>query len=194
MGLEAHQAHQGLIAEQQGRQGIHALDAEQGLQPVEQDILHARDHLPLDRRALHIVQPVDDPQLMQEMEEIIQQRAFVQPVDPIDHLLAVQAPRHPRVIAASRLPTQALGQVLGDLFPCLFHRPPSSPACLSAIEKSAPQIKAFAYIGTSEFVWLRRFGTVGLTPHMCLGNRDVVWEVWANVCESAPSAALQTWG
>jgi hypothetical protein len=31
----------------------------------------------------------------------------------------------------------------------LFHGRPSSRACLSAIEESEPQIKAFPYIGTS---------------------------------------------
>ena len=59
-----------------------------------------------------IAQPVDDPQLMQEVEEVIHQGPFVQPVDPVDDLLAVQAPGHPRVIAARRLPTQPLCQVL----------------------------------------------------------------------------------
>jgi hypothetical protein len=34
----------------------------------------------------------------------------------------------------------------------LFHGRPSSRACLSAIEESEPQIKAFPYIGTSEEV------------------------------------------
>jgi hypothetical protein len=32
----------------------------------------------------------------------------------------------------------------------LFHGRPSSRACLSAIEESEPQIKAFPYIGTSD--------------------------------------------
>jgi hypothetical protein len=108
VGVEAHQPHQGLIAEQQGRQGMHALHAVQGLQPIKQDILHAWHHHPLHRRPLDIVQPVDDSQLVQEVEEIIQQRPFVQSVDPVDDLFAVQATGYPRVIAASRLPTQVV--------------------------------------------------------------------------------------
>jgi hypothetical protein len=93
--------------------------------------LDAWHHHPLHRRALDIVQPVDHPQRVQEVEEIIQQRPFVQPVHPLDDLLAVQAPGDPRVIAASRLPTQPFGQVLCNRFSCLFHRPPPSVDDLS---------------------------------------------------------------
>lgn len=74
---------------------MHALDPKQGLQAVEQEIVDARYHLALDRRTLDVIHQVDDPKLVQEVEGIIQQRAFIQPVDAVDHLLAVQPPRHP---------------------------------------------------------------------------------------------------
>jgi hypothetical protein len=124
--IEADQAHERLIPEQQSCQCVHALDAKQGLQAVEQDILDERHHVALDRYALDVPQPVDYSELVQEVEEVIQQRAFVQMVDPVDDLLAVQAPCHPRVIAASDLPAQALGQILRHRFLWLIHRPPPS--------------------------------------------------------------------
>src|SRR5919108_5962480 len=107
---------------------MHALNTKQRLQAVEQEILDAWHHLALDSGALDVTQQVDDSQLMQEVEEVIQQGPFVQSIDPIDDLLAVQAPRHPCVITTSGPPTQPLGQVLIDLFSCLCHGPPPSSA------------------------------------------------------------------
>ena len=61
LGIESHEAHQRFIAEQQGRQGIHALNPKEGLQPIEQEVLHNRHHLALNRRALDACHQVDTP-------------------------------------------------------------------------------------------------------------------------------------
>jgi hypothetical protein len=66
--IEAHQVHEGLIAEQQEVQGIDALDPEEGLQAIEQDTPDHRHHRALDRRTLDLAQPVTYPQLLQKME------------------------------------------------------------------------------------------------------------------------------
>jgi hypothetical protein len=97
-----------------------------------------------------IAQPINHPQLTQEVEEIIQQCPFVQSVHPIDDLFPIQAPGYARIIPASRLPTQPFGQVLCNFFPCLVHGPPPSMVCPLAIRESRPHIKPFAYIGISE--------------------------------------------
>ena len=136
--IEAYQAHEGLITAPQRRQGRPALDPKQGVQAIEQAIWDERHHLALDRRALDVAQPVDHSELLQAVEEVIQQRAFVQPVDPVDDLLAVQAPGHPRIIPASRLPTQAFCQVLCNFFLGLFHGPPPSVVCSLAIRENGP--------------------------------------------------------
>jgi hypothetical protein len=64
-----------------------------------------------DCRPLNVDQPVRHPSLLQAVEGVIQQRAFVQPVDPVDDLLVVQALCKPQIIMASNLLTQAFGQV-----------------------------------------------------------------------------------
>jgi hypothetical protein len=83
------------------------------------------------------------------MQEVIQHRPFIQPVDAIDHLLAIQEPRHPRVLSKSHLPTQPLGPILCGLVPCLSPAPPPSAESLSAIAENGPQIKAVGYVGIS---------------------------------------------
>jgi hypothetical protein len=93
--------------------------------------------------AVELLQHGHHAKCPQEVEEIIQQGPFVQPVDTIDDLLAVQTPRHPYIIEAGDLPTQALRQVLRHFLPCLWHGPP-------LLEESGPQIKALAYVGISE--------------------------------------------
>ena len=85
----------------------------------------------------------------QELEEIIHHGAFVQAVDPIDLLLAIPVPGHARIIPARHVPTQPLGQVLGELIFDLSHRPPPFPDSLSAIEQSGRRIKPSAYVGIS---------------------------------------------
>jgi hypothetical protein len=114
------------------------------------DAVRIRNHLALDGCALDVTQQVDDSQLVQEVEEVVQQRPFVQPVHPIDDLRAVQASRHARVTATSGLPTQPLRQVRGNPFSCLRHGPPPPLQCCFPIEESGPGIKARAYIGISE--------------------------------------------
>jgi hypothetical protein len=98
----------------------------------EWDILDDRDHLAVNRRDLDVAQPVAHLPLLQEIEKVIQQRAFVQLEDPIDHL------------------TPALGQVLCHCFPCLFRGAPPALECPMAIEESEPAIKPLAYIRISE--------------------------------------------
>ena len=56
VGIEPHQAHARFVAEQQLRQGMHARDAKQALQAVEQRILHHRHQLPLDPLASDVPQ------------------------------------------------------------------------------------------------------------------------------------------
>src|SRR5262245_41776089 len=84
------------------------------------------------------------------MKASIQQGAFVQPVHPLDDLLAVQPPRDAVIVTAGDLPTHAFRQILAHRFPGVRHGPPSSLACRSASEDSGPAIKAFAYVGISE--------------------------------------------
>ena len=148
-GIETHQRPQGFSAEPQRRQRMHALDPQQGFQPIEQEVWHDRHHLALTRRALDAFHQVEHSQLPQQVEEVIQHGPCVPLRHAVDHLLAVQAPRHARVIAVRRLPTQAFRQVLRARFPSPFQEPPSSLACPSAIEERGPPIKGFAYLGTS---------------------------------------------
>jgi hypothetical protein len=61
------------------------------------------------------------------MEEIIQQGAFIQPVDFIHNRLAVQAPGDAPIVSAGCFPTQPFGQVLGELHMGLSLRPPPYP-------------------------------------------------------------------
>jgi hypothetical protein len=149
VGIEADQPHEGFIAEQQGGQGIYTLDATQGLQAIEQHILHAGPHLALNRCAPNQRDQPEDAQFLQELEELIQQGPFVQAIEAIDDLLPVQTASNPCAVAPSGLPTPLLRQVLSDRFACWQHRPPPSPACFSAIEESGLSIKSSAYLGTS---------------------------------------------
>jgi hypothetical protein len=138
LGIEAHQLHQRLIAEQQARQGMHAFDAKQGLQPVEQEVLDEGEHLPLDGCPVDLFQQGHDFDRPQEVKEVVQQRPFVQPVHPVYQLLPIQAPRNARVVAPGDLPTQPFSQVLCDLVVCLSHGSPPSANCPFAIEESGP--------------------------------------------------------
>jgi hypothetical protein len=56
------------------------------------------------------------------MEEVIQDRPLVQPIDAIDHLFAVQAAGHPCVVPPGHFPTQPFPQMLRDLISCWSHR------------------------------------------------------------------------
>jgi hypothetical protein len=143
LGIAAHQAPEGLITEEQTRQRRHALDPKQGLQAIEQEIRDDRHHLALDCRALDVAQLLTHPQLLQDIEEVVQQRAFVQLVDSIDHRLPLQAPRYPCVAAVSDLPTQALGQILCNLCSCLCHRPPPSVDSFSPSREKWARDQAF---------------------------------------------------
>jgi hypothetical protein len=89
LGIKPDQLHEGPSAEPQRGQRIDALHAKQRLQAVEQDILDEGEHFPLDRRAADLRQQRHHAHLVQEVEEVIQHRSFVQPVDPIDQLLAI---------------------------------------------------------------------------------------------------------
>jgi hypothetical protein len=100
--------------------------------------------------SLDVLQQRHDADALQKVEKIIQLRPFVQAVDPIDLLLAVQAPRDARIVPPGHLPTQPLGQVLGDLVRSLSYRSPSSTDTLSGIEESGRQLKASGYVGISD--------------------------------------------
>jgi hypothetical protein len=80
---------------------------------------------------------------------IIQHRPFIQTVDPIDCLFAIQAPGDPGIIPVCHLPTQPLGQILGKLIFGMSYRPPLSADAVSAIEESGHRIKASSYVGIS---------------------------------------------
>jgi hypothetical protein len=149
LGMETHQVHEGFIAEQQRRQRIHAVNPTQGLQPIAQEGLHTRHPRTLKRLALDAFHQVEDSQLPPELEEVIQQRPCLQAIHAIDHVLAVQASCHPRLIAVGRLPTQPFRQMLRPGVAALSPGAPSSLACLSALEESSPLINGCAYIGTS---------------------------------------------
>jgi hypothetical protein len=69
------------------------------------------------------------------MKEVIQQRAFIEPIDPIQQWLPGQAACDPRIVAPSALPTQPLRQVLRDLVVRLPQSPPSSLVGLPALEE-----------------------------------------------------------
>ena len=64
---------------------------------------------------------------LQEVEEIVKQRPFVQPVHPVHQLLPIQPPGDTRIVAPGHLPTQPFCQVLCELVPrvCpIVHSPP----------------------------------------------------------------------
>jgi hypothetical protein len=92
---------------------------------------------------------------LQEGKEVVQHRPFIQAVDPIDLLFPVQAPRNARIVPPGHLPTQPLGQILGDLVMGLSHRPPPSADEVSPIEESGRQIKVLAYVGISGYALLK---------------------------------------
>ena len=95
LGIKADQLHERLVTEQQAGQRMDALNPKEGLQPIEQEVLHDRHHLALNRRALDAFHQADAPQLLHEVEEVIQQGPLVQSVHPLDHLLPVQPPCYP---------------------------------------------------------------------------------------------------
>lgn len=157
LGIAPHPRPEGCIAAQQRRQRMHALNPKQGLQPIEQAILHNRHHRARPRRALDAFHQVEDSELPPAVEAVIQQGSCVQTLHAVDHALAVQAPCHSGIVPTSRLPTPAFRQVVWDRFPALSHRPPSSLACLSALGESGPAIQGFTYSGTSEVVSYKSF-------------------------------------
>jgi len=136
LGIAPHQAHAGLITPQQRRQGMAALQANQGLDPVAQHILHDGPQHPVHGGAAELLQPGHHAKRLQAMEEILQHRPCVQPVDAIDHVLTVQPSRHTCLITAGDLPTPSCGQVFCDLVSGVWHRPPPVPERFSALEES----------------------------------------------------------
>jgi hypothetical protein len=136
LGIEPDQLHEGFIAEQQHWQRIHALNAKERLQAVEQDILDEGEHFSLDGRTVDLRQQGHHAYLVQEVEKVIQYGPFIQPVNPIDQLLAIQAARDAGIIPTGHLPAQSLGQILGDLIVGVWHRPPPFAEDVSAIEES----------------------------------------------------------
>jgi hypothetical protein len=111
LGIEAHQLHQRFITEQQARQGINTFNPKQSLQPIGQGILDERKHRTLDGCAAGLLRQSHHAEGLQEVKEIMQHRAFIQPVHRVHDLLMIQTPRHPRVIPARYLPTQPRHQV-----------------------------------------------------------------------------------
>jgi hypothetical protein len=103
MGIEADQLHQGLVAQQQDWQGMHAINAKQGPQPIEQDMPHVRHHLTFGGCTPNLRQPVEHSQFLQDAEELIQRSPCIQPVYPIHDLLAVQTSCYARIIPAGNL-------------------------------------------------------------------------------------------
>jgi hypothetical protein len=87
---------------------------------------------------MNLCQQGQRSRLVEEEEEVIQNGPFVQPVAPLEQLLAVQASCDAGIILTGHLPTQLLGQILGDLIVGLLYRPPPSTECVSATEKSGP--------------------------------------------------------
>jgi hypothetical protein len=104
----------------------------------------------LDGGAVDLREQGHDLNRRQEMDEVIQQRPFVQPLHAVHQLLPIQPPSNPRIIAPGDLPTQPLRQVRGDLVVRLCHAQPPSVQCFIAREESGPQIKSFAHVGISE--------------------------------------------
>jgi hypothetical protein len=124
--LKPTSCHERLITEQQAGEGIDALNPEQRFHAVEQDVLNEGDDLALDGGAVRLLQQTHHADGLQKMKEIIQQRAVIEPIDPIDQWLPVQAACHPGIVAPGGLPTPPRRQVLRDLVGDLPHGPPSS--------------------------------------------------------------------
>jgi hypothetical protein len=89
----------------------------------------------LDGRTVDLRQQGHHASLVQEVEEAIQYGPFIQPVDPIDQLRAIQAARNAGIIPTGHLPAQSHGQILGDLILGLWHRPPPLAEYVSALEE-----------------------------------------------------------
>jgi hypothetical protein len=79
------------------------------------------DLLPLNGCTVHLLQQGHHTPSLQEVEEVIQPRPFVQPIHPRHQLLPVQAACDPGIVAPGGLLTQPLRQVLRDLVVCLPH-------------------------------------------------------------------------
>ena len=112
MGIEPDQGHGRHIAEQQRRQGVTRLDAEQHPCPIQQ---HERQHgykqvaHPGDGQRL----PVRfDAAFLQKGEKTIQQAGLIQPVDRIDALPTVQGLRDGLIIPFRKLPIEQFAQIL----------------------------------------------------------------------------------
>jgi hypothetical protein len=86
---------------------------------------------------------------LQDRKEVIQPRAFIEPIHAIDQWLTVQAACDPGIVAPSDLLTPPLRQVLCARVVRLPYSPPSSLVGLPAPEESGRLIKVLAYVGTS---------------------------------------------
>ena len=92
--IEADPLPEGVITAQENRQGMDAFHPTQRFQPVEQDVVDEGDHRAADARAAGVLEQRHPPERRQAMNEVIQHRPFIQPVDALDHRRAIQAPRH----------------------------------------------------------------------------------------------------
>jgi hypothetical protein len=157
----------------------------QGHQPIAQDILDAGQDLPWDSRTMHRIQQRHHAKRLQEVKKVIQDRPFVQPVDPIDQVLAVQTASDPGVVTTRDRLTQPLRHVRWDLVWCMPHRPPSSVACLQPIEESGHAIKAPAYVGTSA-------GGLGLTCYASTPRSRTFTSPWLTAHWGRPQTLQQS--
>jgi hypothetical protein len=90
------------------------------------------------------------------VKKSVQHGFFVESIDPVAHLLALQASCYARIIVASHLPTQAFRQVLRAFVPGVLHGPPPAAAWRSAIAESGPQIEALAALENSLTIFMPR--------------------------------------
>jgi hypothetical protein len=100
---------------------------------------------------VHLFQQDHDSDALQNVEELIHHRPFIQAGDPIDLLLAVQAPCDARVVAPSDLPTPPFCQVLCALVVCLsLDSSPSAPR--PSLQRKMSQRSSHALVSESQQV------------------------------------------
>ena len=105
---------------------MEALQANQRLQAVAQDLRDDGEHFPVARRAADLRPQGLDSHLVQAVAEVLHHRAVVQPVDPLDQRLARQAAGDPGLIPAGDLPAPPFRQMLGDRVMCVSQGSPPS--------------------------------------------------------------------
>jgi hypothetical protein len=116
---------------------------------VAQDVLDDGHHLAVAGGTVGLRQHHQHTAGRQEMTEVIQPRAGIEPIDLIHQVLPGQTACPSGIVAPGDLPPPPLRQGLRDLVVRWPQGPPSALVGLPAREARGPSLKVLAYVGTS---------------------------------------------